>query len=123
MNQHRFVSLAAANAVDEIINGVASGEIPQSAVMLGGPLEDLLSRSMNRFFDRYGPSIAENFSKIAEPAAEKASKIIGPIVEEKLKAQMPTFALITGVIIAGAIWVGGWQARRIVGPRRRRRVA
>ncbi len=120
MNENRLVALAAANAVDEVIDGLASGEIPPST-MLGGPLEDMLARSMDKFFKRYGPTIAENFSKIAEPAAQKAGQILGPIIEEKLKAYTPTFALITGAVIAGALLLGGWQARRVMRPARRRR--
>lgn len=123
MNENHLVALAAANAVDEVIDGVVSGEIPQSAVMLGGPLEDMLSRSMDKFFKRYGPAIAENFSRIAEPAAQKAGKILGPIIEEKLKAYTPTFALITGAVIAGALLLGGWQARRVIRRRPGRRAA
>jgi hypothetical protein len=119
---HHLVTLAAANAVDEVIDGVASGSIP-AASMLGGGLDDLLAASMDKFFKRYGPSIAENFSKIAEPAAAKAGQILGPVIEEKLRAYTPTFALITGAVVAGAILIGGWQARRELRGRSRRRRA
>ncbi len=118
MNEARVVALAAANAVDEIIDGVASGELAHPGTL--GGLEDIIAASMDRFFKRYGPTIAENFSRIAEPAAQKAGQILGPVIEEKLKEYTPTFALITGAVIAGALLIGGWQTRQAMRPARRR---
>lgn len=123
MNYEAIVIEAAARAANEAVDVVAA-----NPSMLGS-IDDLIASSMSRFFESYGPQMAAQFAKIAGPAAEKASEIIGPVIEEKLKAYTPTFALITGGVVAAAILFGGWFARREVrksrgtGRRRRRRAA
>lgn len=93
---------AAVNAADAALRG----EIGL------GQLEPFIMSSMNKFFDKYGPQIAQQFSAVAEPAAKKAAEIIGPVVEEKLKQEGPKLALLTGAVIGAAILFAGWFARR-----------
>jgi hypothetical protein len=71
-----------------------------------GQIEDLIAKSMSKFFTAYGPQIAAQFSAVAEPAARKSAEIIGPVVEQKLKDYGPTFAMIMGAVL-GVFFVAG----------------
>lgn len=115
--------------LDEVVSavaGVAATEAAEKA-MLGeiglGQIDKYILDAMGKFFDKYGPQIAGQFSALAEPAAKKASEIIGPVVEQKLRDYGPTFALITGGVLAGAYILGNILARREVRRAKGRRSA
>jgi hypothetical protein len=78
-----------------------------------GQIEDLIAKSMNKFFDKYGPQIATQFSAIAEPAAKKSAEIIGPVVEQKLKDYGPTFAMIMGAVLGVFFVAGVFTSKRV----------
>lgn len=102
--------------------GIAAADAAERA-MLGeiglGQIDKYIMDAMEKFFDKYGPQIASQFSAVAEPAAKKAAEIIGPVVEEKLRNYGPTFAVITGGVLAGAYILGNILSRREVRQARR----
>lgn len=97
-----FIGELAAVAAVEAAEKVMVGELGL------GQIERYVKDAMDKFFEKYGPSMAQQFAAVAEPAAKKASEIIGPVVEQKLKDYGPTFAVTMGAVLGAAILFGGW---------------
>jgi len=109
---HGLIGQVAGAASVEAAEMVLSGQAQL------GQIEDLIAKGMNKFFQSYGPQIAQQFSAVAEPAARKSAEIIGPVVEQKLKEYGPTFAIIMGAVLGAFFLTGIFSARRIKQARR-----
>ena len=108
-----LAGIAAADAVER----VRLGEIPPTL----GAIEDYLKSAMDSFFSKYGPSIGEQIAQYAAPAAQKAVDVIKPALSQTLTEYTPTFAAVTGGMIALAILSGIWISKRTYQGRRRPR--
>ena len=92
---------------------VEAAEMVLSGQAQLGQIENIIAGTMSKFFDKFGPQIAQQFSALAEPAAKKSAEIIGPVVEEKLKDYGPTFAMIMGAVLGVFYLTGIFTARKV----------
>lgn len=107
MNVAAMLGEVAGIAAEEALRAARMGEI--SSV---GEAQDLIGAAMTKFMDQQGPAIAEKLAVYLEPATQKAVDIIKPSVMEALKEYTPTFAAVSGTMIALSVLAGTYLARR-----------
>lgn len=104
--------------VERGIEGLMRDHGPALSGLGQDELNLLVSRAIERAIKPMIPTLQKHLMEAAEPAAKKAADVIGPVVERKLKEQVPKFAAITGVVTAaltilGMFLVGGYVVRKV----------
>jgi len=107
LNCCEYISEVAACAACDAVKQVKLGELSSLA-----DVDSYVKDAVAKFIDKQGPYIAEKMAAVIQPAAEKAVNIVKPSVMEALKEYTPTFALITGAVLGGAVLLGSWTAAR-----------
>jgi hypothetical protein len=108
-----FSDLAACVACDAV-RQTRLGEISDL-----GQAEQYMASAMNKFFESYGPTLAAKLTEMAKPATEKAMEVVRPQIEQALKDWTPTFAAITGGMVALSVLLGVYISKRTYEGRRR----
>jgi hypothetical protein len=96
-------AVAANNAVREVRLGGLSDI---------GQVEQYISNALDKFFEKFGPGLADKLAVYIEPATKKAVEVIKPSVDQALKDYTPTFAAITGGMLALSVLLGVWISKR-----------
>lgn len=107
MNLLGIASDATAVAATEAVRKVRLGEISD---VIG--VEKYISGALDSFFAKYGPGLADKLAVYIEPATKKAVEVIKPSVDQALKDYTPTFAAITGGMLALSVLLGVWISKR-----------
>jgi hypothetical protein len=107
MNLVALIPEATAVAANDAVRQVQLGELSD---VLG--VEKYIGDALDKFFAQYGPGLADKLAVYIEPATKKAVEIIKPSVEQALKDYTPTFAAITGGMLALSVLLGVWISKR-----------
>lgn len=90
----------------ECAQAVRSGAVPL------GQLDTLVTNAIANYFSQHGAEIASSMSQYVEPLTAKAMDVIKPSMYEALRDYTPTFAAVSGGMLALAVFLGIWIARR-----------
>jgi len=107
MNLAGLMGDVAGIAAEEAVRLVRIGELSDL-----GATEDYIGAAMSRFMDQQGPALAQKLAVYLEPATQKAVEVIKPSVMQALKDYTPTFAAVSGAMIALSVLAGTYLARR-----------
>jgi len=107
MNFAGLIGDVAGIAAEEAVRLVQMGELSDLAAA-----EDYIGAAMAKFMDQQGPAIASKLAVYLEPATQKAVEVIKPSVMQALKEYTPTFAAVSGAMIALSVLAGTYLARR-----------
>ena len=77
-----------------------------------GQVDTLIANAIANYFSQHGEELAASMSQYVEPLTQKAVDVIKPSVYEALRDYTPTFAAVSGGMLALAVFLGLWIARR-----------
>jgi len=90
----------------ECANAVRLGGVPL------GQVDTLIANAIANYFSQHGDELAASMSEYVAPLTQKAMDVIKPSVYEALRDYTPTFAAVSGGMLALAVFLGIWIARR-----------
>jgi hypothetical protein len=107
MNLAGLAGEAVACAACEAVKRAYLGELSSLA-----EADSLISAAVSKFFESQGPQIASTMAPHIEAMTKKAVEVIRPSVEQALKEYTPTFAAISGGMLALSVLLGTYVAKR-----------
>ena len=73
----------------------------------------IISKAISDVLKPYIPTLGKQVLNIIKPAAEESVKIVKPSVIEAIKENLPTFSVLTGVIVASLVLSGIFLGKKI----------
>ena len=116
MNLGEYVSTQAIRIARGALSGIEAGDI-QSA----GQLDEYVTSQLGDVMDTFSNIFSgEAITNLTQPAVQKAIETIKPAVLEALRDYTPTFAAVSGGMLALAVLLGVWISNETSTRTRRR---
>lgn len=115
MNLYGLAAETAAEFAVGALDKVRLGELHSL-----GEVSSYVRSGMGSIFDALLPSAKQEFAALIEPATQKAVEAIKPAMYDVLRDWTPSFAAISGGMMALAVLLGIWISKRTFISARRR---
>jgi hypothetical protein len=116
MNLGEYVSTQAVRIARGALSGIESGDIESY-----GELNEYVTSQLGDVMDTVSNIFSgEAISNLTQPAVQKAIDTIKPAVLEALRDYTPTFAAVSGGMLALAVLLGVWVSNETSARTRRR---
>lgn len=115
MNLYGLAADAAAELAVDALGRVRLGELRSI-----DEVSDHVRSGMGSIFDALLPSAKQEFATLIEPATQRAVEAIKPAMYDVLRDWTPSFAAISGGMMALAVLLGIWISKRTFLSSRRR---